>query len=147
MYLNTYLKCTGVCRHFSADLTWSANIILLFHLEAYWQTPEILRSSSIRWISLSVRRQRCWYSSFEPSIISGSMSQKSEPGSLWKSSSGHTSKHEEKQEAMKMSERENGQQLNPLGFFPRYFSIIFHIKLLLEFIANICQQSSMKKPR
>lgn len=146
MFLNTFLQCTGVHKHFSADLTWSANIFLQFHLDVYWQTPENSSPPSFFWDSPSVRRQSCWYSSFEPSIISGSLDQRPEPWSLWKLSSGHTSKQEEERKGNK--KEQGGKCIRTQSFvFSRHFSVMFHAKLLLKFIADICRQSSMKKPR
>jgi len=84
-----------------------------------------------------VRRQSCWYSSFEPSIISGSLDQRPEPWSLGKSSSGRTSTQEEEHEG---NEKEQGvKHVRKQSFgFSRYFSVMFHVKLLVKFVADIC---------
>lgn len=74
------------------------------------------------------------------------LDQRTEPWSLWKSSSGHTSKQEEEHEG---NEKEQGGKhvRTQLFGFPRYCSIKFHVKLSLKFVADMCWQRSMKKPR
>lgn len=146
MFLNTFLQCASVHRHFSADLTWSANIIFQFHLEVHWQTPEYSSSPSFCWDSPSVRRQSCWYSSSGPSIISGSLHHRPESWSLWKSPSGHTSKQEEEHKGNKKRARGKCVGTQSLFyFFLKYFSVMFHIVSLLKFTADICRQNSKKK--